>query len=813
MQDQYIATGQVYTELAEARARIAQLEAQLASLNQSPDPLPVLQNGTAHRIYPPEVDHAELYQIVMENSQEGVFLSYQDGRIFEANPAACRILGYSRAEIISLGRSGVVDTADPNLPELLRQRERAGFASGELTFIHKDGRKILTELRSQTFYNSNGEAFASVVFWDITERRQAEEALKQYAALVEDLYNNAPCGYHSLDKNGVFLQINDTELNWLGYTRAEVVGKLNVKEILTPASLYLFRKDYHQFIERGWLKNQELEVVAKNGDLKKVLVSATALKDKQGQFLMSRSTVYDITELHEVQEELRGSEKLYRFLAENVTDMLVRLTPASIYTYVSPSCQRILGYRPEEMLGHSRFEFIHPEDIAGLKAHVFQQDRPHYQPCEVRYRHKDGHYLWMEISGRTLYSEETGQPLELITTARDISMRKKAEEELRESEEKFRQISENLTKALFILSVDGQKLLYVNPAFETITGRTLQSFYQNPTSILEAIHEEDLALFLQQFQNKQYVEEGYANLEFRILTTAGKIRWIWIRCYPIKNSQGEMVRRLMMAEDITRRKHYEHSIAKALKKEQELNQLKSRFVSMASHEFRTPLTGIMVMAESIKHYRSKMSEEQIDDRLDKLMQQVNHMRSITEDVLQLSRIQAKRQEIKLVTVDLEKLCQDIVEQFQAQKEYQARLTYRSSKSPVLARLDQSLIRQVITNLISNALKYSPAEKPVQFELGEREDQILLQVQDQGLGIPEGDQPRIFEPFHRAGNVGTIQGTGLGLSLTKELVEAHAGSINFVSKEGQGTTFTVLLPKIENINTVTGGQGSTTAEKF
>lgn len=169
------------------------------------------------------------------------------------------------------------------------------------------------------------------------------------------------------------------------------------------------------------------------------------------------------------------------------------------------------------------------------------------------------------------------------------------------------------------------------------------------------------------------------------------------------------------------------------------------------------------------------------------------MKGIMEDVLQLARIQAGRQKFEPVVTNLDVLCREMVEEFNAQMPSVGRVQYTRAGNSRQVNLDVRLMRQVIGNLISNALKYSPEDQPVKVELAQTESHSIITVRDKGIGIPAEDRKHLFEPFHRATNVGTISGTGLGLSITKQSVELHGGTITVDSQIGQGTIMTVTIP--------------------
>lgn len=234
-------------------------------------------------------------------------------------------------------------------------------------------------------------------------------------------------------------------------------------------------------------------------------------------------------------------------------------------------------------------------------------------------------------------------------------------------------------------------------------------------------------------------------------------------------------------------------LRQAYEREKELSELKSRFVSMASHEFRTPLTTILLSTETLLTYRRKLTDTQIEQRLSKIQEQVEYLKGITEDVLQLTKFQARRLEFRPDWLDLQELCCTIISELQSQSDGMHRLQYRSDDFLPLVYADKRLIRQIINNLVSNAIKYSPADKPVVFKLTQTDEGVAVIVSDEGIGIPAADMKYLFEPFHRAANVGAIAGTGLGLVIAKEAVELHNGMITVTSEVNQGTTFVVKLP--------------------
>jgi len=188
-----------------------------------------------------------------------------------------------------------------------------------------------------------------------------------------------------------------------------------------------------------------------------------------------------------------------------------------------------------------------------------------------------------------------------------------------------------------------------------------------------------------------------------------------------------------------------------------------------------------------------MTDTQIDHRVNKIRNQVNHLRDIMDDVLQLARMQANKSEFNPIRIDFDEFCRDILDEFQSQPSITHQLVYTCSDNPLYTSADTKLLRKIIDNLVSNAIKYSPDKTHVYVDVVHQDGHLQLKVRDEGIGIPEEDQKHLFEAFHRDVNVGTISGTGLGLSIALQSIELHGGTITCESRVGVGTTFTVTLP--------------------
>jgi signal transduction histidine kinase len=275
-----------------------------------------------------------------------------------------------------------------------------------------------------------------------------------------------------------------------------------------------------------------------------------------------------------------------------------------------------------------------------------------------------------------------------------------------------------------------------------------------------------------------------------------QVRKRWSELEPNLNSSTKEFCKSSVVHEQERREQAEMvgaGIRNALEKEKELSELKSRFISMTSYEFRTPLTVILSSAELLEYYSHRWSEEKKQKHLRRIQTSVMHMKRLVDDVMTIGTAEAGRQQFDPAPMDLVGLCRNITEEIQINLQQEYRLTFLTLGNCTNARMDEKLLRHILTNLLSNAIKYSPEGGVIQFDLICNQETAVFRIQDSGIGIPKEDQEQLFESFHRASNVGTIAGTGLGLAIVKRCVDLHRGQIGVESEVGVGSTFTITLP--------------------
>jgi PAS domain S-box-containing protein len=250
---------------------------------------------------------------------------------------------------------------------------------------------------------------------------------------------------------------------------------------------------------------------------------------------------------------------------------------------------------------------------------------------------------------------------------------------------------------------------------------------------------------------------------------------------------------VVSVRDITERKLAEQELLKTLEKERELNELKSRFVSVVSHEFRTPLAVILASSGLVQSYFDRLTPENRTHHLALIETQVKHLRDLIDDVLSITQAETVGLTFNPIQANLCELCRDVISTMQltAKENHQIHFTTRGTCRNSL--IDVNLMRRVMMNLLSNAIKYSPEGGDVNVDVTCGDDETIIRVKDSGIGIPLEDQARLFKTFQRARNVEAIKGTGLGLMIVKQSVESHGGEVMLESEIGKGTTVIIKLP--------------------
>jgi PAS domain S-box-containing protein len=402
-------------------------------------------------------------------------------------------------------------------------------------------------------------------------------------------------------------------------------------------------------------------------------------------------------------------------------------------------------------------------------------------PYEKEIIRVDGSRVPILIGGSRLEGlTDTG-----VSFVLDISQRKEDERKLRQ----WADIFQHTGQGLVVNSPGSEILEIINPAFAAMHGYTVEEL--TGCSLSTVLAPSSLPSFPDHFRLVR--EKDRFILENLHIRKDGTIFPVLVDATNVKDHTGKTLYNILNFQDITARKQAETEIINALNREKELNELKSRFISLTSHEFRTPLATILSSAELLEYYSHKLPESEKKSLFRQIETATTRMTGLLDDMLTINKSESGKLELNPSNLDLQKFCYELIGEIKlnAGNNYQVVLNNLGGCTNVV--MDEKILRHILTNLLGNAIKYSPDGGVVEFSLNCQNQQAIFQVKDYGIGIPEESQKKLFESFHRASNVGNIQGTGLGLSIVKRMVNLSGGEITFNSTVGVGTTFTVVLP--------------------
>ncbi|HXS68262.1 MAG TPA: PAS domain S-box protein, partial [Candidatus Polarisedimenticolia bacterium] len=510
----------------------------------------------------------------------------------------------------------------------------------------------------------------------------------------------------------------------------------------------------------------------------------------EGQNLI-RASVIDNSERKRAELALRESEEKFRALFEG-SSLGVVLHDENELLEVNSAAVRIMRRKsPHELIGRHPGSFAPALQPNGRRSEELA--REYIGECmksgsarfEWTASGPDGQEIPLEVAlARIQWSGR--QVIQAFIT--DITERKRARAALAESEARFSAAFQASPAFIGILRISNEKYVLANDAYlnwlnlplEEVVGRScLELGIWEDTAERDAVLEDMRRLGT--IRQRECRWKNRRGDRFTILLSADTIRL---------NNTPHM---LSMALDITQRKRAEEELLKTLEREKELSQLKSNFVSMVSHEFRTPLGIIQSSGELLRDFYAKMYTGEREEQLESIVRNTRRMAAIMEEILVLSRLDAGKLEFKPSFLDLQAFFRRVVDEVLSAT--QRRCPIELSVIPDLLHgdADERLLGHIFTNLLSNAVKYSESGAAVDFCVARKNGHAECVIRDQGIGIPEGDKGRLFTAFHRGENVGNRSGTGLGLVLVKRCVELHQGQLQIQSALGKGTTVTVRLP--------------------
>lgn len=495
-------------------------------------------------------------------------------------------------------------------------------------------------------------------------------------------------------------------------------------------------------------------------------------------------------------------------LFESAAEGLVVVDKMGVINIINPRIEEMFGYTREELIGKP-LETLMPDKYRSqhlthrANYNAYPSKRSMGKGIDLTAKRKDGSTFSVEISLNNFNVDGEAMTIALIS---DITERKIAEDalkklnteleervaertrELEESQKLYRIIARNYPNG--IINVFDKNLDYVFAEGMDLYKIGITSEELRGTNYLERLPE----TIRQHVKRKLLSVFKGKNCNFEI--SANK-RTYMIDAVGLRDAEGEIQQILVVQTNITQLKKAEEGIKKALKKEKYLNELKSRFVSMASHEFRTPLTSILSSASLLEKYiESSDNKEKQHKHLTRIKASVHLLTDILNDFLSLDMLEEGKVDMHYSNFNLPKFLEELVEELQEITKRGQSISYHHEGEEQLT-YDKQILKNILNNLLSNAIKYSKENGEVLFSTELNDGTLVITIKDHGIGIPEEEQEHLFERFFRANNVTSIQGTGLGLNIVKKYVDIVKGDILFESKIAEGTTFTIKLPINKN----------------
>lgn len=525
--------------------------------------------------------------------------------------------------------------------------------------------------------------------------------------------------------------------------------------------------------------------------------------DVMNQFALSleSSNAFDllrkeIREREKAEKLVRANQEKYRRIIDNIKLGLLEVDNHEVVQFANKPFLELTGYKLGEIIGKKASKiFVDDNDQESLtRIHEENQSREQglSTSYEIKLKNKHGDFRHAIVSGAPNY-DDRGQLIGSIGIHLDITEEKILREENEFKSEQLRKLYDKSLDAVVSMDEEG-RIFEWSPQAESIFGYKRSEILGMKMSESIIPH--------------QYREAHDKGMDHYLATGEGPVLNKRIQITALKNSGIEFPVELTIfpivfrnvqyftafIRDITELKESEENMEKALERQKELNNLKSKFISMTSHELRTPLTTIKSNTELIAYqldHQDDLSRDKLTRNIVRIENNVERLNQLINNILLIGKLDSKKVPFEPEPLDVARFIETkILPDFKTRGHA---LLFKSEVASLNVLLDSKLFSQVIINLIENAIKYTIGDKPPEITLCLNKANIEIMVKDYGIGIPEEDQEKLFSTFYRASNVGNIQGSGLGLVIVKEFVELNGGEISFTSKLNEGSTFTITFP--------------------
>lgn len=783
-----------------------------------------------------DADFRSEYFNLLENMIIGIYRTTPDGKILLLNKAALQLVGLK-----SMKEAQKVNLEDEYFdPYHLRKifkkllKEKGEVVDFENHWRRPDGKMMIVRENARAIKNRNGSIlYYEGTFEDITTRVEIEKALIESEKKLHLTLEAANIGIWnwSIKTNEIYFSREFSKM--LGYTSDELKGSID-----TFVDLF-YAEDQH-LILTNLLSNvnesepdfeTEVRMVKKSGELRWMLTKGKVIEWSGNIPLNIIAIQIDITDRKISESKIIESESRFRELAENIEEIFWLMSDNEII-YISPGLEKIWGVPAEENNRHfiKLYKSIHADDRIRIRRAMQIEviDGPGIFNEEFRIVRPDGVEKW--LWARTFPVKKGNETHRSVGIAEDITARKrlqieleklkndlqktveirtselvqlnnrlineinkqkKSEEEIENQLKFFRTLIETAASPMFIKDAD-KKYIDCNKAFEEYFDESRERIIgKSDSELLPA----EAAMKFEAVDDALLKNPGELTYEDVTKHSPPNRKEYMITKSTFLKSDGKPGGLIAFVTDITQKKRLELSIQKAFNKEKELLDLKSKLISTASHEFRTPLTTILSSIDLIDIYREKENLAKYYNHIDKIKSSVKYMIELLNDVMIINKTESGKLEYSPGETDVVELCREIISEVKQTNSNGVKILFKHSSSSPSVLADKKLLKLIISNLLSNAVKYSNDEGTVTLSLS-MNGIIELRIEDSGIGIPSDELPMIYEPFHRGKNVSEKPGTGLGLSIVKRCVDLHKGKISFTSRLNEGTVFNVQIPIIK-----------------
>ncbi len=687
----------------------------------------------------------------------------------------------------------------PFLPEKVGNEYDKVFKTGKTVvtkgFTILNDTLIYTVTRKIPIFNNNQVTQIVTVVKDITDKKVTEEKLKKSEKEFRNIIENTKDAIVIIDFEGKLL-----------YISPQLSKMLKGREISKNSRFfhYIHKDDVKKLIsfykktlkEKSFLEQPvEFRILPKHGDYMWFSSSSKNYYDDEGNIFGFISTLKDITDKKIAEQKLKESEQKYRLITEQSNDLIRVLNEKFELEYVNElSLKNFLGYNKQELLGKNSIILNHPDDYKKVRRFMLKVFKYGENMHETRIRHKNGNWVWFENKAKMFTDEQGNQ--KYLYISRDITERKKTEKALKESEEKYRSLYKNSPNAVVLTNERGL-ILDINSSAERILG------YKREEIIGRNYLEFNLVTYDQISTIKRMYKDILNGIkpkpiELQIKRKNSKISWISFQSSMIKIDKEIIIESI--CQDINSKKKAEILIIEENKRLLELNRIKSEFISRASHELKTPITSIYGGSQILMElYKDQTCSEAIEF-IELINRGGKRLKLLVDNLLDASRIDSDKLRLNLQSENIAQIIRDSTNEIRYLAYKRNIIIEQHLPETANILVDKIRIEQVITNLISNAIKNTPRKGIISLVLEEKPDSVIFKVKDSGIGLTEKEMDKLFKKFGKIERVGPkmdidIEGSGLGLYISKEIIDLHGGNIWVESKgRNKGATFYFKLFK-------------------